>query len=441
MPALAPGRDTPVRNFREFRRDPLTFFTEMKNTYGDVVRLPMGFRTLTLINDPELIKDVLVTNNRKFEKSLALKRTKSILGEGLLTSEGAVHLRQRRLSQPAFHRQRVQNYGEAMTRFGSRMRERWRDGETLDIHQQMMRVTLAIAGKTLFDADVENDSSDIGEALDIFMRNFGLVFIPFSDWLEKLPFGPMRRIQRARERLDAVIFRIIVERRASGEDRGDLLSMLLRAQDEEGDHAGMTDQQLRDECVTLLLAGHETTASALSWTWMLLSQNPDAEARFHAEVDTLGGELPRVHDLPKLKFTEAVFAESMRLYPPAWAMGRQAIEDHQLAGFPLRKGAMVLCSQWVMHRDARFWPDPEKFLPDRWLSDARNGRPKFAYFPFGGGPRQCIGEAFAWMEGALMLATVAQRWRLRLESEQTVELLPVITLRPKHGMKMTLHAR
>ncbi len=431
-----------LKNFIGFRTDPLNFLTALARDYGDVAHFKMGARNFFFINHPEHIKDLLVTSNRKFQKSLVLQRTKRILGEGLLTSEGEVHLRQRRLSQPAFHRQRIAGYAETMVRYTDGMRRQWRDGAVMNIHQQMMKLTLAIVGKTLFDADVESDAKEIGEALETFMNMFGLIFLPFSEYIERLPIPPMRRLRNVRTKLDEIVYRLIRERRQSGTlDRGDLLSMLLLAQDTEGDGGSMTDLQLRDECLTIILAGHETTANALTWTWMLLSKNPEAEAEMHAELDALGGKLPGLDDLPKLKYTEMVLAESMRLYPPAWAMGRQALEDHNFGEFFVPKDSMVLCSQWVMHKDHRFYPDPMKFVPQRWTVEAKASRPKFSYFPFGAGPRQCIGESFAWMEGVLLLATIAQQWKLRLEPGHRIVPQPAITLRPKNGVIMRIERR
>lgn len=439
--APGPGRTLPLFNLIAFRRDPLAWLQRVSRTYGDVARYRMPGRTVFFLSDPEYIKDLLITSSRKFHKSLVLERSKRLLGEGLLTSEDDFHLRQRRLAQPAFHRQRLAGYGRAMVEITARHREDWRDGQALDIHHAMMRTTLCIVGKTLFDADIESEAKDVGEAMDTFMNTFGLVFWPFSRQLEKLPFGPMGRFRDARKRLDKLVYRMIAERRASGEDRGDLLSMLLAATDIEGDGSGMTDLQLRDECVTILLAGHETTANALTWTWMLLSQNPEAEAKFHAEVDALGGRLPTVEDLSALKYTEMVLSESMRLFPPAYAVGRRAMEDHSFGEYRVPKNSMVICSQWVMHRDPRYWPEPLRFDPGRWTPEAKAARPRFAYFPFGAGPRQCIGDGFAWMEGVLLLATFAQRWKLRLVPGHKTTPLPVITLRPKYGMKMTVHRR
>lgn len=390
------------------------------------------------------MKDVLVTRNDCFVKGRALQRAKRLLGEGLLTSEGEFHRRQKRLALPAFHKQRIATYGRVMTDYGERIISEWREGETLDMSEEMMRLTLAIVGKTLFDADVERDAKEVGEALSTIMSLFDAMLLPFSEYLEKLPLPQTRRFEKARDKLDAIIYKIIEERRSSGLDRGDLLSMLLLAQeDEEGKgHEQMTDEQVRDEVMTLFLAGHETTANALTWTWYLLSQNPEAEKSFHSEVDeVLGERLPTVDDVARLKYTEMVLAESMRLYPPAWALGRLAVKDFQLDGYTIPAGSLILLSQFVMHRDERFFKDAEHFLPERWAEDEGEARPQYSYFPFGGGPRRCIGESFAWMEGVLLLATIARKWRMRLVPNHRVELQPVITLRPKHGMRMVVERR
>ena len=306
-----------------------------------------------------------------------------------------------------------------------------------------MRLTLAVVGKTLFDADVESDADEVGEALTEVLELFGYLMLPFSELLEKLPLPPRRRFERARARLDAVIYRIIEERRRSGADRGDLLSMLLFAVDEEGDRSGMTNEQLRNEVMTLFLAGHETTANALTWAWVLLAQNTEAESALHEELDSVleGGRPPTVEDLSALRYTEMVVAETMRLYPPAYAIGRLSLEDQEVGGYLIPRGSLVLVSQYVMHRDPRFFPDPERFDPLRFAPEAKSERPQFSYFPFGGGPRRCIGEGFAWTEATLMLATIARRWRLRLAHDGRVEPQPRITLRPKGEVRMTLQSR
>ena len=438
-----PRRGVPALNALRMGRDPLRFLTGLTARYGDIARVPLGPETLYLFNHPDLIRDVLVTNHRHFHKGRGLERAKMLLGSGLLTSEGEFHLRQRRLVQPAFHRQRVAAYGATMASYAAARRDRWQSGATIDAHQEMMALTLAIVGKTLFDADIEHEAQEIGAALATTFESFNFgFFLPFGELLERLPLPATRRFRKARARLDATIYRMIDERRRRPEDRGDLLSMLLLAEDTEGDGNGMTNVQLRDEAMTIFLAGHETTANALTWTWYLLSQHPTAEAQLHAEVDrALGGRLPTADDLPSLPFTRKVLAESMRLYPPAWIVGRRALEPFQANGFRIPARSIVLVSQYVTHRDPRWFPDPGRFDPERFSAEQQAGRPKFAYFPFGGGPRVCIGEQFAWMEGILVLATIAQRWRLRLVADHPVALQPIITLRPKFGMRMAVEPR
>ncbi|HEX4900729.1 MAG TPA: cytochrome P450, partial [Pyrinomonadaceae bacterium] len=375
-------------------------------------------------------------------KGLALQRAKRLLGEGLLTSEGDFHRRQKRLAQPAFHRARIASYASVMTNYAAEMSGRWRDGEILDVSQEMMRLTLAIVGKTLFDADVERDATDVGEAMSVVMDLFNTISIPFYDLLIKLRLPQTRRFDLAKERLDSIIYRLIEERRLSGEDRGDLLSMLLLAQDPEEQGSRMTDEQLRDEAMTIFLAGHETTANALTWTWYLLSQHPEVEAICHQEIDrVVGSGLPDLDSISNLPYTEKVLLESMRMFPPAWALGRMALNDCEIGGYLVPKGSLVLMSQYVMHHDSRYFPEPDRFDPERWAPELREARPQFSYFPFGGGPRRCIGEGFAWSEGILLLATLARHWQMRLVANHPVELRPVITLRPKYGMKMVVKRR
>jgi cytochrome P450 len=323
-----------------------------------------------------------------------------------------------------------------------RCRDRWQPGATLDISDEMMRLTLSVVGKTLFSADGESEAPEIGEALTTVIKMFRMLMMPFSEYLDKLPLPSIRRFEKARDRLDQTIYGLIRERRKSGEDSGDLLSMLLLAQDEEAGGGSMTDTQVRDEALTLFLAGHETTANALTWTWYLLSQNPQAEARLHQELDSvLAGRAPSMADLPNLRYTEMVFAEAMRLYPPAWAIGRMSKEPFELGGVAIAAKSICILSPYVTQHDARWFPDPERFDPERWTAEARDARPKFSYFPFGGGARVCIGERFAWMEGVLLLATLAQKWKLRLDPNQRVATLPLITLRTKYGMKMLIESR
>jgi cytochrome P450 len=407
--------------------------------YGDLVSLRvLNFRIL-LLNHPDHIEDVLVNHPRKFIRGRVLLANKRVFGRGLLTSEGDFWLRQRRLAQPAFHRARIAGYASTMVEFAERLLHEWQDGEERDIHAEMMRLTLQIVGKTLFDADVECDAQDIGKSMELLLElsaNFRrTIFIPH--WV---PTPTNFRLERAIRQIEKVLYRMIAEKRASGRDSGDLLSMLLAAQDEDGSR--MTDQQLRDEAITLFLAGHETTANTLSWTWWLLAQNPAVEAKLHAELRTvLGGRAPSLDDWPKLVYTNHIITESMRLYPPAWGTARTAVEDHEIAGYAVPKGSGVSFAQWTVHRDARWYDAPDEFRPERWEGDLLKRNPKFAYFPFGGGPRQCIGNTFALMETALTLATIAQRYRFRLVAGHPVVPLASITLRPRYGIRVVLESR
>ena len=422
--------------YLEFRKNPPEFLARMAREYGDVVFLQLGRQQVYFVNHPDLTRDILVTEQHKYKKSRMLERARVLLGDGLLTSEGNFHKRQRRLVQPAFHRDRLIGYGATMAECACIARDRWRNGQLMDVSQEMMRLTMDIVARTLFSARVDDEADEIGTAMSDVLELFEVILLPFSEILEKLPLPSVRRFHRARQRLDTTIYRMIAERRASGEDKGDLLSMLLLAQDEEGE-GSMTDVQVRDEALTLFLAGHETTANALTWAWYLLSQNHEAEARFHAELDeVLGGRAPAVEDLARLPYTTAVLSEALRLYPPAWAVGRRTLEDVELGGFPVPQGKVVLMSTYVSHRDPRWFRDPAAFRPERWLTEEEPARPKFAYFPFGGGARVCIGERFAWMEGALLLAAIGQKWKLALAPGHPVAIRPLITLRPRYGMRM-----
>jgi cytochrome P450 len=436
-----PPRGFPLRALLSFRRDPLAFLERIYREHGDVARWRFGQRRVYLLAHPELVRDVLVTRHKNFIKSRALQRARVILGEGLLTSEGDHHLRQRRLAQPAFHRDRIAALGETMVRFTEEMSGEWRAGVEMDVTRGMNRLTLSIAGRAFFGADVQGEADEIGRALTDALEAFKRLTNPLGPLLDKLPLPTTIRVRRAARRLDETIYRMIAQRRASGEDRGDLLSMLLAARDDEGDGGGMTDLQLRDEALTIFLAGHETTANALSWTWHLLAQNPDAEAKLHAELATvLAGRSPTTDDVPRLPYTRAVLAESMRLFPPAWTIGREPREAFEAGGYRIRAGSVVLVSPWITHHDPRWWTDPERFDPDRWTPEREAELPRFAYFPFGGGPRKCIGEGFAWTEGILVLATLAQSWTLRHAPDAQVGRQPLITLRPT-GLRMVAEAR
>jgi cytochrome P450 len=419
--------------------DPLGYFTGIARKYGDIAGLRILNFNIFLINHPDYIEDVLVNHPRKFIKGRILQANKRVFGRGLLTSEGEFWLRQRRLAQPAFHRARIAGYGATMVEYAERLLHEWHSGEERDLHKEMMRLTLQIVGKTLFDADVERDAQDIVKSLELLLElgaNFRrTIFIP--QWL---PTPTNLRLELAIRRIEKVLYRIIAEKRASGRDAGDLLSMLLAAQDEDGSR--MTDKQLRDEAITLFLAGHETTANTLSWTWWLLAQNSAAEAKLHAELQTvLAGRAPSLDDLPKLVYTNHVITESLRLYPPAWGTARTAIEDHEIAGYKVPRGSGVSFAQWTVHRDARWYDAPDEFRPERWEGDLMKRLPRFAYFPFGGGPRQCIGNTFALMEAVLILATIAQKFRFRLVEGHPVVPLASITLRPRYGIRAVLESR
>lgn len=425
--------------FSPFRRDPIHFLATAAREYGDIVGLRfLHFRTY-LITHPDYIEDVLVHHPRKFVKGRALQANKRIFGNGLLTSEGDFWLRQRRLAQPAFHRARIAAYAGTMVEYAERMMASWQDGERRDAHQDMMTLTLQIVGRTLFDADVSGDASEIGQTITLLLE--------FSSDFRRLIFTPKwlptpRNIQTALaiRRLNKVVYRMIAERRASGHDAGDLLSMLLAARDEDGSR--MDDRQLRDETLTLFLAGYETTANLLSWTWWLLATHPAAETKLHRELDSvLGGRTPTMDDLSRLVYAGQVIAESLRLYPPAWGMARLAIADHEIAGYPVPPGTGIAIAQWITHRDARWFDAPDEFRPERWSGDLQKRLPRFAYFPFGGGPRQCIGNMFALMEATLVLAVVAQRFRLLLLPDARIEPMASITLRPKYGVPVRLQKR
>jgi cytochrome P450 len=435
VPPLAKGRRFLTGVLPAFRKDPPGYLMSLAREYGDVVALALGRQNAFFVNDPEIIRDIFITHQGKFKKSRMLERARVLLGNGLLTAEGESHKRQRRLVQPAFHRDRLIGYSSAMVECAAACRDRLQAGRELDVSKEMMRLTLAIVGRTLFSSSVEAEADEIGAALAQVFDLFELILLPFSEWLEKLPLPSVRRFHRARARLDQTIYRLIAERRANPRDTGDLLSMLLLAQDEDG-AGGLTDQQVRDEALTLFIAGHETTAVALTWTWYLLSQNPEAERKMREEIDSgVGGRLPSFEDLPKLRYTEHVFAESLRLYPPAWAIGRKVVSDFPAGPYMFPAGSIVLTSPYVTQRDSRWFPEPEAFRPDRWEKEDPS-RPKFAYFPFGGGTRVCIGERFAWMEGVLVLATIAQKWRFELVPGHPVEKQARITLRSRYGMRM-----
>jgi len=420
--------------------NPILLFQHLAEKYGDIAHYKIGWHHIVFLNHPDYIREILVVQNDNFIKERTVQRTKMLLGQGMITAEGAQHRSQRQVAQPAFHRQRIPEYAGMMITEADRMRERWRDGEQRDIAIDMMHLTLNVVAQTLFATDLRDEANELADAINRIMGLYNfLVMLPAAEWLVHVRPPGLAAFVRARKRIDAVVYRMITAHREQHSDRGSLLDMMLAA---SPDNSAQAEQSLRDQVITIFLAGYETVANALSWTWYLLSQNPECERRFHEEIDReLQGRLPTFDDLPRLRYVEMVLAESMRLYPPAWAMGRYARADFRLGEFFLPAKTTVLISQFVTHRDERFFPHPLRFDPERFTAEAKARRTKLTYFPFGAGVRQCIGESFAWMEGVLLLATIAQRWKLRLVEGHRVEPQPLITLRPKYGMKMIVERR
>jgi cytochrome P450 len=424
-------------NMREFNSDSLGFVERCAREFGDVVRTRFLYVPALFLYHPDHVEYVLATGSKNFIKAATLRSPffHRLVGNGLVTSEGDFWRRQRRLAQPAFHRNRVEAYAATMVEFAEAALEGWSDGRAIDAHEEMMLLTQRVVARTLFSADISGDSREIGEALSNIVRPFASQTT--LKWIldNRLPTPAHLRFNRDVRRIDRFVYRLIAERRASEEDTGDLLSMLLRAQDEDG--SGMTDKQLRDEVMTIFLAGHETTALALTWAFYLLARNPEAEEKLAAELsEVLGGRAPTVEDLPRLRYADWVVKESLRLYPPAWGVGREALRECEVGGYRVPKGMQVLAFPWVTQRDGRWFADPLAFRPERWGEESISKLPKYAYFPFGGGPRLCIGNYFATMEAVLILSTVARRFRLRLVSEEPVGLFPALSLRPKGGVLM-----
>lgn len=424
--------------------NPILLF-EYLGKFGRAAHYRVLLHDVVVLREPSDIQEVLIEKAASFGKDRTQKRMKILLGEGLITSDGETHKRGRRIAAPAFHRQRIQHYAGQIVEHAEKLSAAWKPGQALDVAAEMMRLALQITALTLFDTEVTPEIQVINEEVNVVMDLYNfLVALPRAEMLLNSPLPGMRRFRKAKARLDEVVDGMIEARRAESagpgklEQRGDLLSMLLAARDEgvEGDRRGLTANELRDQVLTLFLAGYETVANALTWTWLLLGQNPEAEERLHAELGAvLAGRSPGLDDVPRLEYTTMVLTESMRLFPPAWAMGREALEDVSIGPYRLRQGTMVFFSQYIVHRDPRWFADPLAFRPERHTKESKAARPRFAYFPFGGGGRQCIGESFAWMEATLVLATIAQRWRIQIEPSQQIELQPKITLRPKNGVK------
>ena len=419
--------------------DPLGVFTQWARQYGNIFYYRVFHRHIYFLNHPDLVKDVLVTNYQNFIKGEAIRFNRRMFGNGLIANEGSSWLQQRRLIQPAFHRERIDSYGDTMVAYAERMIATWREGEERDIHRDMMHLTLEIVTKTLFNVEIAGERDHIAVALNSLMELSSGARMLMPPLLRRTPTPSNLRYLQAARRLDDIVYSLIRERRASGKIFGDLLSTLLEARDEAG--TAMPDKQLRDEVMTILLAGHETAAVSLSWIWYLLAQNPDVEQKLYAELShVLNGRSPAVADLSELRYTERVVKEAMRLYPPVWALVRNLINDCEIGGYRIPAGASVIMSPWVMHRDPQHYDEPERFNPDRWL-DERTGAAKFTYFPFGAGPRSCIGSSFAMMEAVLVLATIAQRYKIAVVQDRPIEPLPTITLRPKHGVRALITRR
>lgn len=439
LPVHAPG---PKGRFLlgslvEVSRDWLGFYKSCADEYGDIVRIHLAHVPVYLVVHPRDIETVLVTNAGNFTKSADYRALARVLGQGLLTSEGDFWKRQRSLIQPAFHRQNILSYAAVMTQAASHMLDSWEEGGERNVHEDLMRVTLEIVARCLFGAEVSDAAERVGKAMEVvtekFINNASLaVMFPFD-----IPVLFAPREWRAIRELNEIIGGVIRQRRSSGQPREDLLDMLLRVRDADGNP--MSGEQLRDEVMTLFLAGHETTAIALSWACYLIAQNPRVERKLAEELrEVLGDRVPTPEDLPRLRYTEMVLKETMRLYPAVWGIGRKAVKECELGGYRVPAGSNIFILQWRTQRDPRFFPDPERFDPERWRDDpVRSGKvPRFAYFPFGGGPRACVGAAFAMMEATLLLATIQQKYHLEVVPEHPIEIFASVTLRPKHGIRV-----
>jgi cytochrome P450 len=454
-PALPPGPGSrpPVSDLQALRDGPHAFLLQVARNYGPTVRYPVGPLAVYLVTGPEGVKRVLQDNHKNYSKdTFQYNLLSTITGDGLLTSDGDFWLRQRRLAAPAFHKTRVQAFAPMMVEAAEQMLARWPASGEIDVAAEMMHVALQIVGKAMFSAEIGDQADELATAtltvLDHIVgraRTFGVV----PEWL---PTKGNRQHKRAMKVLDGAVYETIRERRA-GRGRpamngaaqiaelDDLLALFMHAIDEQTGEA-MSDKHLRDESMTALIAGHETVASALAWTWDLLARNPEVEAKLHEELAReLGGRAPTAEDLPKLKYTEMVFQEAMRLYPPAWIISRKAADDDEIDGYRVPKGALVVTSPYVTQRMADLWPEPERFRPERFSAEEAQGRPRYAYYPFGGGPRLCIGNGFAMVEAALIIATIAQRYTLKNASDHPIAVEPGVTLRPKHGLIMGITRR
>ncbi|MDN3667767.1 cytochrome P450 [Echinicola jeungdonensis] len=437
-----PKRLNPFSNLLGFRKDSLGFMKNIAEKYGDIAQFKIGHLRILLLNHPDFIKEVLSTQQDNFVKGRPLKMAKELLGEGLLTSEGDFHKHHSRIMQPAFHRKMMDIYSPVMSEFASRLMNGWKNGTSVDIFKEMVRMSTGIAGKTMFGVDLEEEAAEINQEFESIMDIFGRVTLPFAEYLLKLPLPGSIRFFKAKSRLDKIIYKIIEERRKTKLDKGDLLSLLLLAQETNKKDRGISNEEIRDEALTLLLTAFDTTSLALTWTWYLLSQNPLAEEELHEEVDqVLQGRQPTLDDYPKLKFTKMVFTEAMRLYPPIYVIVREARSNLTIGDYFIPKGTIVLMSPYLIHHDSRFHKDPMKFNPQSWAPSTNRQKSKYEYFPFSEGPRSCIGQHYAWLEGVMVIASISQFWRLKLVPDQVVEMAQLLNLRPKNGILMQLEKR
>jgi cytochrome P450 len=445
IPPLVTVQLLPTR-IPEIIRDPLRFVLTNATTHGDFIHYPLGLWEVFQVNHPAIVKHILQDNHRNYSKNTIQYNTLSqVTGRGLLTSDGPLWFRQRRLMQPAFHRRRLHTYSEVIVTATAAMLERWTEAahrsKPLDIDAEMMQLALEIVGKVFFNLDLRHEAHEMTEGVlemlaYVVYRSQTPIAPPLS-W----PTGRNRRYRAAMNKLEEVVYETIAERRESEADYGDVLSMLLAARDEETGEP-MTDSQVRDEMVTLLIAGHETVASALTWSWYLLSLNPEVRQEMEAEINqALGGRPPAFDDLPALPYTRGVFSETLRLYPPAWLITRRALAADKIGDAVIPPKALIIINPYVIHRHPAYWPNPSVFDPTRFEPEVSAARPRFAYIPFGGGPRLCIGDGFALMEGPLILAAVAQKYRLDLESGRAVDVDALVTLRPRDGLLMRVVPR
>jgi cytochrome P450 len=423
----------------KFWCDPLGFLERGASAFGDTVEYRFGRHPVIVCRHPDEIRSILVTQQQHFVKGGAEGWFKEFAGQGLFTSEGELHRRHRRIVQPAFHRRRLDDYGPLMVDCVSRRIESWSDGTVRDLNEDMCAITMLIVSRVMLDADVEPDAKELGDALTTIMHMFRHYASPLR-WLQRLPIPSRFRAVRAKARVEATLTRILDEHRRKQPTAETFLSALVNARDEHG--KPLSEQQLRDELVAIFVAGHETAANALAWVWYLLGRHPEIEQKLHEEIDdVLGERLPTVADVPQLPYVAKVFAEAVRLYPPLWVIGRRAAREVEVAGCRIPAGRLVLLSPYLTQRDPRFFEDPTTFRPERWTPEMKAALPKLAYFPFGAGGRQCLGEGFVWLEAPLIIATIAQRWTLRNVDGHPVIPHPVATLRPKHGILSRLERR